>query len=167
MNLKQYHEYFESIAAELLNHTEAHPKFLRASRVEFDNGSIEALSAGVKSKLNFTTPVLVIIDYTGALSLKYIENRRDSKNASFALLIQKKDKEELNQYAELEELAKKEIIKKMFQDWKKAMKSGSKEYEFVRGFDLNQINYEQIRGGFDNNLIGWVFNFQIHEKIGF
>lgn len=167
MNLKQYHEYFESIAVLLLNHTEALPKHLRASRVEFDNGSIEALSAGVKSKLNFTTPVLVSIDYTGALSYNNAENRRDFKNASFALLIQKKDKEELNQYTDLEDIIKKQIITKMYQDCRKAMNAGAKEYNFVRGFDLNQINYDQIRGGFDNNLIGWTFNFQIHDKIGF
>ena len=167
MNLIEYHSYFEIIATQLLNHTESTPKFVRTSRVEFDNGSIEAISTGVKSKLNFTTPILVSIDYTGYISNNYVENRRDYRNASFALLIQKKDKEELNQYVDLEEIAKKKIIKKLYEDWRKAMNSGDKQYEFVRGFDLNQINYDQLRGGFDNNLIGWVFNFQIHEKIGF
>lgn len=167
ITLEQYHLYFKQVAIDLLGHSAKTPKHLRSSRVEFDNGSLEALSSLSKAQVNFNSPVLISIDYTGALMYNNAENKRDSKNASFALLIQKKDKEELSQYTQLEQIAKSQILKKMWQDWKKAMNAASNSYEFVRGFDLKQINYDQIRGGFDANLIGWTFNFLIHERLTF
>lgn len=165
ITLKSYTEYFEQLARELLGHTAQKPIFFSASPREVEDGSLRALREGTRTRLDTANPLLFCQDFEGKLTDNRAHNLRDYKSAGFGVLVKAKQD---NRAAEIEaydlaQVTARRVLARMHTDWMAAMVPGDGHYRFVRGFQLDTVSYSQLHYELDPNLVGWLYNFQIHE----